>query len=678
MRQSDHDIVRALLAASPDCIEVLAADGTIRFINATGAKAAGFDRGEESVGLDFADLFSGDEDERQAMRAGIAAAATGQASIVRSSRATADGPRLFETSLAPMGGPVGAAEVLGISRDITRRAAVADHAAAEVAALKATAETLAFDNAQLALDNAQLEQDIFRQLHEVNSSRSRLQAYFDACPDYICLVRLSHDTGLLYEDINPAAETLYGLDRGRIVGRAPHEVDDAATAAEIAANVAKCLASGRPVTFQGERTFGGKAAAFVQVVGAPLGYFNEEEGLVLFCGRDMTEQRAVEDALRQSQKMEAVGQLTGGLAHDFNNLLTGIQGSLDLLQLRLAQGRFDMAERYVSAAQGAASRAAALTHRLLAFSRRQTLDPKPTDVNRLAADMEDLLVRTVGPEITLTLSAAAGLWTIIVDPSQLENALLNLCLNARDAMPDGGRITIETRNVRLDSRLADERALPAGDYVSLSVTDDGIGMPPDVVKRIFDPFFTTKPIGSGTGLGLSMIHGFAHQSGGQVRVHSRVGAGTTMRILLPRHFGEAAIDAAGADLSDAPRAVHGQTVLVVDDDATVRMLVAEVLRDLGYAVIEAADGTAGIAILASDERIDLLVTDVGLPGGVNGRQVAEAGRARRAALKVLFVTGYAENAVLNHGHLDAGMQVLTKPFAMEALASRIKRLLGDA
>ena len=405
------------------------------------------------------------------------------------------------------------------------------------------------------------------------------------------------------------------------------------------------------------------------------------DGMVYCTVRDITEakeaatrQQALEEALRQSQKMEAVGQLTGGIAHDFNNLLTGITGSLDLLALRLAQGRTKEAERYIGAAQGAAKRAAALTHRLLAFSRRQTLDPKPTDANRLVSGLEDLIRRTAGPEITIEIVGAGGLWTILVDPNQLENSLLNLCINARDAMPDGGRITIETANRWLDDRTARARELSPGQYVSLSVTDTGTGMTREVIERVFDPFFTTKPLGQGTGLGLSMIYGFSRQSGGQVRIYSEVGQGTTMTLYLPRHLGAAEAEIAGHETT-APRAQHGETVLVVDDEATVRMLVTEVLEDLGYTAIEAADGAAGLKVLQSTVAIDLLVTDVGLPGGMNGRQVADAGRAVRPGLKVLFITGYAENAAIGNGHLDSGMRVLTKPFAMEALGSLIKEMI---
>ncbi len=384
---------------------------------------------------------------------------------------------------------------------------------------------------------------------------------------------------------------------------------------------------------------------------------------------------AAQDALRQAQKMEAVGQLTGGLAHDFNNLLTGISGSLEMMQIRIAQGRTADVERYVGAAQGAAKRAAALTHRLLAFSRRQTLAPKPTNVNHLVSGMEDLIRRTVGPLVDVETVNAAGLWPSLIDPSQLENAILNLCINARDAMPQGGTITIETCNRWMDQRMAAERGLDPGQYISLCVSDKGTGMTPEVIARAFDPFFTTKPIGEGTGLGLSMIYGFAKQSGGSVAIYSEVDQGTMVCVYLPRHQGEADTTDIAAETGAAPRAEAGETVLVVDDEPTVRMLVAEVLTDLGYTAIEAADGAAGLKVINSDLRIDLLITDVGLPGGLNGRQVADAARVARPDLKVLFITGYAENAVLSHGHLDPGMHVLTKPFGMDILATRIRDLI---
>ncbi|QXT36713.1 PAS domain-containing protein [Sphingomonas sanguinis] len=383
-----------------------------------------------------------------------------------------------------------------------------------------------------------------------------------------------------------------------------------------------------------------------------------------------------EEALRQSQKMEAVGQLTGGLAHDFNNLLAGISGSLELMALRLSQGRVNDLDRYMDAAQGATRRAAALTHRLLAFSRRQTLAPKPTDIAALVAGMADLIRRTVGPGIALETHGAADLWTVLVDAPQLENALLNLCINARDAMPGGGRITIEMVNRRLNEDNARFADIPDGEYLALCVTDTGTGMTPDVMEKAFDPFFTTKPLGQGTGLGLSMIYGFAQQSGGQVRIRSAPGEGTTVFLYLPRHHGPAEQDGENATGVPTSASGAGETVLVVDDEATVRMMIADVLRDMGYRVIEAVDSVEGLAVLRSDERIDLLVTDVGLPGGMNGRQLAEAARELRHELNVMFVTGYAENAVLNSGHLSPGMQLLTKPFTVDALVMGIQAAMG--
>ncbi len=387
-----------------------------------------------------------------------------------------------------------------------------------------------------------------------------------------------------------------------------------------------------------------------------------------------------EAALHQAQKMEAVGQLTGGLAHDFNNLLTGISGALELIRRRQAGGTLtdDTLLRYVAMAQGATSRAAALTHRLLAFSRQQTLAPEPTDVNRLLAGLRELIQHTVGPSIAIEVHAEPQLWGTLVDPSQLESAVLNLCINARDAMPDGGRVSIETRNRDLDAADANALGLPPGPYVALSVTDTGMGMSPQVMTKAFDPFFTTKPIGQGTGLGLSMIYGFARQSGGQAQIDSTVGVGTTVCLLLPRQ----AMPAAAVDTDDrastAPLAAPGERLLVVDDDASVRTIACELLKESGYMVLEAQDGLAALDILQSDIALDLLVTDVGLQGGMNGRQLANAARAVRPGLKVLFITGYAEQAVMGNGQLDAGMQILTKPFALDVLAKRVKQLTGSA
>ncbi|WP_338665815.1 ATP-binding protein [Pararoseomonas sp. SCSIO 73927] len=392
--------------------------------------------------------------------------------------------------------------------------------------------------------------------------------------------------------------------------------------------------------------------------------------------RSLSRIAELNERLRQSQKMEAVGQLTGGIAHDFNNLLAGIIGSLELLRSRVAQGRFTELDRYLGAATTSANRAAALTHRLLAFSRRQTLDPRPTDVNRLVTSMEELIRRTVGPAIHVETVMSGGLWPALCDANQLENALLNLSINARDAMPDGGRLTIEAVNGWLDESYARQHHdVAPGQYVAVSVTDTGTGMPPEVIARAFDPFFTTKPLGQGTGLGLSMVYGFAKQSNGYVRIYSEAGQGTTVRLYLPRSTEGEDAERDGVKEVASVLAPEGGTVLVVDDEPVVRMLVGEVLRELGYGVVEANDGVQGLRAAEAMPRIDLLVTDVGLPNGMNGRQLADALRARRAGLKVLFITGYAENAALGNGVLEPGMQVMTKPFAMDALTSKIRAMI---
>jgi signal transduction histidine kinase/ActR/RegA family two-component response regulator len=380
-----------------------------------------------------------------------------------------------------------------------------------------------------------------------------------------------------------------------------------------------------------------------------------------------------EAALRQSQKMEAVGQLTGGLAHDFNNLLAAVSGSLEMLRRRL--GDDSSLVRYIDMGQTATKRAAALTHRLLAFSRQQTLEPKVLGVNQLIGGFEDLIRRTIGPQAVLEVIAGIGVWPVRADPGQLENALLNLCINARDAMPNGGRLVIETANRALDERTAGAQEMLPGQYVSISVSDNGSGMSPEVIARAFDPFFTTKPIGMGTGLGLSMVYGFARQSGGQARIYSEVGAGTNVCIYLPRHDSEAPVEAdAGNATPELSMDGEGQTVLVVEDEAPVRALMVELLNDMGYRVLEAGDGPSALTLLRSEPSVQLLITDVGLPGGMNGRHVADAARVITRDLQVLFVTGYAENAVLSHGLLPAGMQVLAKPFDLDVFGQKVQTL----
>ena len=384
---------------------------------------------------------------------------------------------------------------------------------------------------------------------------------------------------------------------------------------------------------------------------------------------------ASEEQLRQALKMEAVGQLTGGLAHDFNNLLTAIRGGLELMGIRLSQGRVSELNRYLIAASSSVDRAASLTHRLLAFSRRQTLSPKPTAINKLIANMEDMIRRSIGPSIQLEIVGAGGLWLAKCDPNQLENALLNLCLNARDAMPNGGTLTVETANASLDTAAARTHGVPRGQFVVLGVTDNGTGMPLEVVSRVFEPFYTTKPIGEGTGLGLSMVYGFARQSDGEARIYSEVGRGTTVKLYLPRHYGD---EAAPQDIEQGHEGggQTGQTVLFVDDEPAIRMLASKVLRDMGCNYFEAADAPSALKLFESMTKIDLLVFDVGLTGGFNGRQLAAAARQLQPDLKVLFITGFAENAVLGNGVLEPGIQVMTKPFSLEAFTMRVRELLA--
>ncbi|PMS20868.1 hybrid sensor histidine kinase/response regulator [Trinickia dabaoshanensis] len=398
--------------------------------------------------------------------------------------------------------------------------------------------------------------------------------------------------------------------------------------------------------------------------------------------RDLTEKRNVEAQLRQSQKMEAIGQLTGGIAHDFNNLLQVVIGSLEGLQRRVGSlgqtGQGADMTRFVENALRGADRAANLTRRLLAFSRRQTLDAKPTDITKLVAGMSDLLRRTLGEAISIEAVNAAELWRVSVDANQLESALLNLAVNARDAMPGGGKLTIETANCMLDeSYVTRFDGLDAGPYVMIAVSDTGTGMSKEVLERAMEPFFTTKEVGHGTGLGLSQVYGFVKQSGGHVRIYSELTQGTTVKLFLPRLAGDAAVDER-PDHRPVPASRVGETILVVEDDENVRTATSEMLRELGYRVLAAADGPSALHLVGERPEIRLLFTDVGLPGGMNGRQLADAVRTKRPELPVLFTTGYARNAIVHHGRLDAGIHLLSKPFTYAELADKLSRMLADA
>jgi PAS domain S-box-containing protein len=481
---------------------------------------------------------------------------------------------------------------------------------------------------------------------------------------------------------NAGAERIKGYTSSEIVGEhfsrfyTPEDVDTGLPGRALAAAVrdGRYEAEGWRCRKDGSRFWAGVLVDAIYDNGQLIGFAK--------ITRDLSERRAAQIQLEQSreqlfqaQKMEAIGQLTGGIAHDFNNLLTGITGSLELLKARVAQGRIGDLDRFITAAHSAALRAGSLTHRLLAFARRQALDPKQISANTLITGMLEMVQRTVGPGIRVDTMLMSGLWPTLCDPHQLENAILNLCINARDAMPDGGKLTIETANICIDDSSARERDMAAGQYTEICVTDTGTGMPPDIVARVFEPFFTTKPIGQGTGLGLAMIYGFVKQSDGQVRITSELGVGTAVHIYLPRDTGAAEDDAPGVKPAEAARAKAGETILIVDDEPTVRMLITEVLEGLGYAAIEAADATSGLKVLQSNVRIDLLITDVGLPGSLTGVQMAEAARIDRPDLKVLFITGYPLKAAMDISRPDTSMQMLTKPFTLETLASRIEAIL---
>ncbi|WP_278988011.1 hybrid sensor histidine kinase/response regulator [Sphingobium yanoikuyae] len=389
---------------------------------------------------------------------------------------------------------------------------------------------------------------------------------------------------------------------------------------------------------------------------------------------EAAERERAENALRQSQKMEAVGQLTGGIAHDFNNMLTGVIGALDIMKRRMASGRLDDLDRFMDAASTSAQRAAGLTARLLAFSRRQSLDSKATDVNALVLSLEDLLRRTMGENIEVAIATVEGLPPSLVDANQLENAILNLAINARDAMPDGGRLTIESGVATVDESYAATRAdLEVGKYVTVAVSDTGVGMDAATIEKVFEPFFTTKPVGQGTGLGLSMVYGFAKQSNGQVRIHSTPELGTSITLYLPIADPTSAADETGG--IDTVFEGDGQTVLLVEEDPSVRLLIGEVLRELGYKIAEAAEPSEAIRLLETGRPFDLMITDVGLPG-MNGRQLAEVARAHLPFLPILFVTGYAENAAMRAGFLGTNMAMITKPFQIEILSAKIREMLN--
>lgn len=509
----------------------------------------------------------------------------------------------------------------------------------------------------------------------LEETERRFRILVEGVTDYA--IFMLDPTGLIV-NWNPGAQRIKGYMPEEVIGqhfsrfytdqdRANHLPD---RALEIAASTGKYESEGWRVRKDGTRFWANAVINAIRDGGGNVIGFAK-------ITRDLTERRATEERLQQSQKMEGIGQLTGGVAHDFNNLLTIIIGNLEALQRHLQEDDLDVARlaRSVDNAMRGARRAESLTGRLLAFSRQQALEPKSIDIGRLVAVMSDLLRRTLGEQISVETVLAGGLWRAHADPNHLEVAIVNLAVNARDAMPKGGKLTIETANVHLDERYASAQAevLP-GQYVMLAVTDNGVGMAPEVKARAFDPFFTTKDIGHGTGLGLSQVYGFVKQSRGHVKIYSEVGEGTTIKVYLPRYVAEA--DEVEEQVVEP--LVHGkghETILVVEDDEDVRSYSTDSLRDLGYFVLEAANARTALQILESHLQVAVLFTDVGLPGGMNGRQLAEEARKRHPNLKILFTTGYARNAIVHDGRLDPGVELITKPFTQAALSEKLRDII---
>ncbi len=550
-------------------------------------------------------------------------------------------------------------------RDVTERVQVARTNARLVQDAQRTQQTLV----QL---NDELEQRVAERTAALRKSELQFQQLVSGITDYA--IYMIDRTGHIVS-WNAGAERIKGYRADEIIGK--HfstfytEEDRAAEmpayALETAERQGKYEAETWRVRKDGTRFW---ANVLIDPIRGPDGQIIGFAKIT----RDMTERRAMQEQLNQSQKMEAIGQLTGGVAHDFNNLLTVVLGNLETIQ-RHSQGSDERTKRSIEQAVRGAQRAATLTQQLLAFARRQPLDPKPTDVNRLIRGLSELIRRTLRENIQIETHLAADLWRVEADPHQLENALLNLAVNARDAMPNGGTLIIETQNATIDRGSQPFADFEPGDYVAISVVDTGTGMSAEVMAHAFDPFFTTKPVGQGTGLGLSQVFGFVRQSGGQIKLYSEVDQGTTVKIYLPRLARESERVEVESPIV-VPGARAHETILVVEDDEDVRSYSAGSLRDLGFTVLEANDGPSALRMLDSHPEIQLLFTDVGLPG-INGRQLVDAARGIRPDLPVLFTSGYARSAIVHQGRLDAGVQLLTKPFTRAQLAIRVREALDS-
>jgi PAS domain S-box-containing protein len=724
-QRADAEFLRSVLAASGDCLKVLDLDGRLTFMNEGGKRVMEVEDFGAIAGRNWRDFWQGAD--RKAAESAIAAAKAGGVGHFRAFAPTLRGNvKWWDVQVTAIPGAAGAPEkLLAVSRDLTERRRAEDALEDERRIQENLNQIGITIAAELDLERVvQMVTDtavdvvgaasgaFFYNVETDSGERYKLYTLSGVEKSAFESFPMPRNTALfaptfkgegtvrsadVLSDPRYGKNTPYqGMPEGHIKVRSYLAVPVISRSGEVTGallfghpepgrfserheRLVTGIAAQTSVAIDNARLYQAAQRANEQLA-QRVRELHEREAQVRELNETLErrveertrERDRVEEALRQSQKIDALGQLTGGIAHDFNNLLTGIIGSLDIVRRRMGDGRAADVARFMDAASASAQRAAALTHRLLAFARRQSLDTKPSDVNALVLGMEELLHRTLGEQVSLRTELDPALWPALADDNQLENAVLNLAINARDAMPDGGQLTIETTNIRLDAAYAAATEdVAEGDYVMIAVSDTGSGMPPDVVEKAFDPFFTTKPIGEGTGLGLSMIYGFVKQSAGHVRIYSEVGRGTTIKLFLRRAEAEGA--ATEAAESEVPLG-QGETVLVVEDDAAVRLIITDVLDELGYRHLEAQDGMHALPILQSGQRIDLMVTDVGLPK-MNGRQLAEMARAARPALKILFVTGYAEKAAVRHGFLEPGMAMLMKPFTLDALATKVREML---
>ena len=526
--------------------------------------------------------------------------------------------------------------------------------------------------------NETLERRIEDRTRQLAASEALIQTFFNHSSECYAVIVEEDDGHFRYAEVNPATLRLYRKTRDAVVGRTIQEALGPESASEIGAHLAACLREGAPHRY--ERTQG---AAVIEAIVMPAPQEPGAPRRVVVSAHDVTERRRLEQQLQQSQKMEAVGQLTGGVAHDFNNLLTLVIGGLDIIGRQIPNLPDPLAltrvERGREMAMQGAQRAASLTTRLLAFSRQQPLNPQALDANKLVVDVCDLLRRAIGEAIAVETALGKDVWRMYADANQLENALLNIGFNARDAMPIGGKLIIETANASLDkactSSLNEE--IEPGDFVMIAITDTGTGMDMTTRARAFDPFFTTKEVGKGTGLGLSQVYGFARQSAGHVKIYSEIGEGTTVKIYLPRSVSDRKNPIVG-EANKLSRSTGAETILVVEDDDELRQYARGVLEELGYHVMSAESGAAALETLNGSHQIDLLLTDVVMPGGMNGRQLADKAVGHRPGLRVLYMTGYTRNAIIHQGRLDRGINMISKPFSFEELASKVRQVLDAA